>query len=92
MDRCASCHGAFGKGNGPEAAKLSKPPRDFSDPTWQLAVSDRHLRQVILQGGVAVGKSGEMPPSPDLAADHEVMRALLQHVRVLAFMPAADSP
>ena len=39
--RCAKCHGAKGKGDGPEAAKLNPRPRNFSDPTWHLAVSDR---------------------------------------------------
>ena len=29
---CASCHGHGGKGNGPEAANLSRQPSDLSDP------------------------------------------------------------
>jgi len=85
--RCARCHGPLGKGDGPEAAKLSKRPRNFGDPTWQLAVSDQHLEKVIVEGGAAVGKSAEMPPNPDLAGKPEVMTALRQHVRVLTYTP-----
>jgi mono/diheme cytochrome c family protein len=29
---CTSCHGDAGKGNGPEAANLSRKPTDLSDP------------------------------------------------------------
>jgi mono/diheme cytochrome c family protein len=30
---CAGCHGAGGKGNGPDAADLSHPPSDLTTPT-----------------------------------------------------------
>jgi mono/diheme cytochrome c family protein len=85
--RCASCHGPLGKGDGPRGAKLSRRPRNFADPVWQLAISDRHLEKVILEGGASVGKSSEMPPNPDLAHKPEVMVALRQHLRVLAYTP-----
>jgi mono/diheme cytochrome c family protein len=85
--RCSSCHGPLGKGDGPRASKLSRRPRNFADPTWQLAVSDKHLEKVILGGGTAVGKSPDMPANPDLASKPEVLMALRQHVRVLAYAP-----
>lgn len=87
ISRCATCHGPLGKGNGPRAAKLSRKPRNFADPVWQLAVNDRILEKVILGGGASVGKSSEMPANPDLADKPEVMVALRQHVRVLAYVP-----
>jgi mono/diheme cytochrome c family protein len=83
--RCAKCHGPLGHGDGPEAAKLAKPPRNFADPTWQLAISDRILEKAILEGSAAVGKSAEMPGNPDLKDKPEIMAALRQHVRVLAY-------
>jgi mono/diheme cytochrome c family protein len=86
-ERCASCHGVAGKGDGPEAAKLKQRPRNFSDPTWQLAVPDHHLQKVIVQGGPAVGKSPEMPAHPDLGTRPQVLAALRQHLRVLAASP-----
>jgi len=86
-ERCATCHGVVGKGNGPEVAKLKTKPRNFGEPTWQLAISDRELEKVILGGGAAVGKSDEMPANPDLADKPEVLTALSQHVRVLVHVP-----
>src|SRR6476646_9820572 len=82
--RCASCHGPQGKGDGPEAAKLALRPRNFSDPTWQLAVPDRLLQKAILEGGAAVGKSPVMPAHPDLGERPDLLAALLQHLRILA--------
>jgi mono/diheme cytochrome c family protein len=86
-ERCARCHGALGRGDGPDAIKVGPRPRNFSDPTWQLAVSDRHLEDVIVRGGAAVGKSSVMPAHPDLAGRAELLAALRQHLRVLAASP-----
>jgi len=86
-DRCANCHGSLGKGDGPNARSLKPRPRNFSDPTWQLAVSDRHIDKIIQFGGVSVGKSAQMPGNPDLVKRPEVLVALRQHVRVLAAQP-----
>lgn len=81
--RCARCHGDTGRGDGPEAAKLTPKPRNFSSATWQLAVSDRHLEKAIREGGPAVGKSEIMRANPDLAAQPELVAALRQHLRTL---------
>lgn len=81
--RCARCHGATGRGDGPEAAGLNPKPRNFQDVTWQLAVSDRHLEQAIREGGPSVGKSVVMQANPDLAGQPELVAALRQHLRTL---------
>jgi mono/diheme cytochrome c family protein len=86
-NHCAECHGPLGKGDGRHAATLKVRPRNFADPVWQLAVSDKHLEQVILRGGASVGKSAEMPAHPELATKPEVLVALRQHLRVLAYVP-----
>lgn len=83
-DRCARCHGVLGKGDGPEAGKLERRPRDFSDPTWHLAMPDRLLDKVIVEGGEATKKSPEMPAHPDLGKRPDLLAALRQHLRVLA--------
>ncbi len=83
-ERCSRCHGPLGQGDGPDAAKLSVRPRAFADPTWQLAVPDRQLEKVIVQGGAAVGKSPAMPAHPDLGTRPVQLAALVQHLRVLA--------
>jgi len=84
---CARCHGPLGKGDGPDAHKLTPRPRNFSDPTWHLAVSDQALDRVIVEGGAAVGKSSLMPAHPDLAKRPALLLALRQHLRALAIMP-----
>ena len=84
VDRCARCHGVLGKGDGPEAKTLDPRPRNFADPTWQLAIPDPQLDKVIVEGGPAVGKSTAMPAHPELASRPELLVALRQYLRVLA--------
>jgi mono/diheme cytochrome c family protein len=79
--RCALCHGAGGKGDGPAGAALSPRPRDMTDQAWQQSVSDEHIEQIIAGGGAAVGKSPMMPANPDLANKPDVIKALRQLVR-----------
>jgi mono/diheme cytochrome c family protein len=81
--RCAKCHGTRGRGDGPESAKLNPKPRNFTDFTWQLAVSDRHLEKAIREGGPAVGKSALMQPNADLADRPEIVAALRLYLRTL---------
>ena len=64
--RCFVCHGRNGKGDGPSASGLAEKPQDLTDPSWQRATSDDQLHKVIQGGGVAIGRSGAMPPNPDL--------------------------
>lgn len=92
--RCAPCHGSSGRGDGPSTSWLSKPPRDLTSTAWQASVDDAHLRKVIVNGGLGVGLSKEMPGSPDLAARPAELDALIQHVRSLAarLPPAPPRP
>lgn len=82
--RCFTCHGSAGAGDGPASAGLTPQPRNFQDPAWQQSVSDEHIRQIIMYGGAAVGKSPAMPPNPDLMSKPAVVDALRAHVRELA--------
>jgi mono/diheme cytochrome c family protein len=84
--RCANCHGPEGKGDGPAAAGLVTPPRDFQDPAWQSGVTDDHIEKIIQGGGSAVGKSPAMPPNPDLEGK-PVVKALREYVRGLSKAP-----
>jgi mono/diheme cytochrome c family protein len=79
--RCATCHGAAGKGDGPVALTLNPKPRDFGDKAWQASVTDAHIEKIILEGGPSVGKNVAMPPNPDLALKTGVIRALRMKVR-----------
>jgi cytochrome c553 len=82
--RCAPCHGADGKGDGPGAAALTPKPRNYTDAAWQKGVTDDAIRKTILMGGAAVGKSPIMPASPDLESKPEVVDALVKIVRGFA--------
>jgi hypothetical protein len=82
--RCSTCHGVGGKGDGAAAAALTPKPRDFTLPAWQTSVTDEHIEKTILEGGQAVGLSMLMVANPDLAAKPDVVKALRAHVRDLA--------
>ncbi|MFN0061591.1 MAG: c-type cytochrome [Myxococcaceae bacterium] len=80
--RCATCHGVSGKGDGAASAALNPKPRDFQDTAWQKSVTDAHIEKIIAEGGPAVGKSPLMPPNPDLTGK-PVVPALREWVRGL---------
>jgi hypothetical protein len=82
--RCTTCHGAGGKGDGAASAALTPKPRDFTLAAWQTSVTDEHIEKTILEGGQAVGLSMLMVANPDLAAKPDVVKALRAHVRSLA--------
>ncbi len=81
--RCAACHGAEGRGDGPAASNMNPRPRDFQNPKWQKSITDATIAQAIVHGGAAVGVSGEMAPNPDLGDEPGVVAALVEHVRGL---------
>jgi cytochrome c553 len=78
---CATCHGESGTGNGPAAATLNPKPRNYTDRTWQASVTDDQIRNTILMGGAAVGKSPAMPAQPQLKEKPEVVAAMVQIIR-----------
>ncbi|CAN5814111.1 hypothetical protein BH09MYX1_BH09MYX1_45950 [soil metagenome] len=81
QNRCAMCHGATGKGDGPQAGTLSPKPRDFTAKEWQKSVSDTQIRSAIVKGGGGVGKSVLMPANPDLENEPQVVDALVKIIR-----------
>jgi len=80
---CLACHGEGGAGDGAAAIALPVKPRNFTEPAWQASVTDAHLYEIILKGGLAVGKSPLMPGNPSLADKPEVIDALVKKVRGL---------
>lgn len=48
--KCQACHGATGKGDGPAARALQRPPRDFSQPTFWASRTDDQVKAVIRTG------------------------------------------
>ncbi len=81
LTRCSGCHGSTGAGDGSASASLTPKPRSFRDTSWQSAVDDAAIRQVILKGGQAGGKSVLMPSNPDLSARPQMLDGLVRYVR-----------
>lgn len=79
--RCVACHGEHGDGQGVAATALPVKPRAYTDAVWQASVTDAYLKQVIVQGGAALGKSPLMPANPDLSEKPDVVEALVQKIR-----------
>jgi mono/diheme cytochrome c family protein len=78
---CAVCHGESGTGNGVGATALDPKPRNYTDPAWQKQVTDAQIKQIIVYGGSAVGKSAAMPAQSQLAQKPEVVDELVKIVR-----------
>jgi len=80
-ERCATCHGPQGRGDGPAAANLKPRPIDFHNQLWQKSVTDDTMTKAIVFGGRAVGKSGQMAANPDLANEPDIVAALVDKIR-----------
>ena len=78
---CANCHGAEGKGDGPDAKALDPSPRDQSDGSYMEGLSDRDIAETVAFGGAARGYPN-MPSMPQIFGDELV--ALVAFVRTLS--------
>ncbi len=68
--RCASCHGNEGKGDGPVAAGLppAMKPRNLSEKaSYKYAIDDAKLKDVIVKGGAGFGLNPLMAPQSGLS-------------------------
>jgi len=81
-DRCASCHGASGKGDGVAAAALTPPPQDFAKAL--KGKTDDWIAKATKEGGPAVGLSPTMPPASDLSDDQ--IKGLVAYMKQLGGM------
>jgi mono/diheme cytochrome c family protein len=79
--RCATCHGPEGHGDGQNAYNLEPPPPDFQGSLPALSAADR--RRVIEGGTAALGRSPLCPPWGPSLEDREV-EALLAYMEVMA--------
>lgn len=80
---CASCHGATGKGDGAASAALNPKPRNLSDATYMKTRPDADLKNIIMNGGAAAGKSATMPPWKASLKDADVDN-IVAFIRTLA--------
>lgn len=82
ITRCTLCHGKFGEGDG-RMARIIKDP-----PPFNLTLSgapDEYLRQIIMKGGEAMGRSPRMPPWGDDLTKIEVDSLLLYLKKIRAY-------
>ena len=79
--RCASCHGVAGAGDGALARSLTKLPPEIGTMAWQAEHSDEEIAAVVKQG--IAGSA--MPPSSDLTDAQAA--AVVAYARTL---PAKD--
>jgi cytochrome c oxidase cbb3-type subunit III len=80
LKRCATCHGADGRG-GWRAALFFIRPGNLADGARMRSESDRYLFDIIKHGGAPIGRPG-MPGFEDLTDDD--VAALVRYVRSLA--------
>jgi mono/diheme cytochrome c family protein len=72
--KCASCHGADGKGQTDQGRTLGV--LDYSTPEWQKAHTDQELKKGILQGVKGMdGYEGKLAP--------DQVDALVEYIRTL---------
>jgi high-affinity iron transporter len=71
VERCASCHGELGAGDGPIAAGFpaEQKPRNLQGGEMKFATSDEKFKELMQKGGAGVGLSVLMPAQADLPAD-----------------------
>jgi len=79
---CASCHGAQGQGDGPNAKALPVPPAVHANAAAMRERPDDSLYDTIAGGGVVMGRSARMPAFGATLSREEI-RALVAHIRSL---------
>ena len=79
---CASCHGATGRGDGPNARYLPVRPAIHASAEQMKRRSDDALFDAISGGGSVMGKSPRMPAFGATLNPSEI-RALVAYIRVL---------
>lgn len=73
---CSACHGENGDGNGPDTARLSSRPTDFTSASDMAAVTHEVNEQVVAQG-----KPGTDMPGFGMVLSAEEMADLIVYQR-----------
>lgn len=82
QEKCATCHGPEGRGDGPAGAALNPKPRNYHDKAYMSTRTDQQLHDSIFNGKSAMppwGKSGQL-------TDDQVW-AMVKYVRGLSEKP-----
>lgn len=79
---CAACHGASGRGDGPNAANLPVRPTAHASRDVMSARPDDSLYDTIAGGGAIMNRSPRMPAFGATLTPSEI-RSLVRHIRTL---------
>lgn len=79
---CADCHGAEGKGDGPNAPYLPVPPVSHADAVYMSKRPDDSLFDAIYSGGYIMDLSPRMPPYGSTLSRGQIW-SLVRHLRSL---------
>jgi mono/diheme cytochrome c family protein len=79
---CAGCHGAGGKGDGPNARALPVPPARHASREAMSERPDDSLYDTIAGGGAIMNRSARMPAYGTTLSPAQI-RALVRHIRSL---------
>jgi mono/diheme cytochrome c family protein len=79
---CTGCHGADGRGDGPNAASLPVPPARHASKDAMSARPDDALYDTIAGGGAIMNRSPRMPAYGTTLSPAQI-RALVRHIRSL---------
>ncbi len=79
---CAQCHGAKGRGDGPNATNLPVAPAKHADAATTSRRSDDALYDTIHGGGAIMNRSARMPAFGGTLAPAEI-RSLVRYIREL---------
>src|SRR5262245_20104347 len=79
--KCARCHGIDGAVKGPASDSLHPRPHKYTDPAWQASVTDDQIKEIIVRGGINLGKSPAMPGNPTLKNHPDVLDGLVKLIR-----------
>jgi mono/diheme cytochrome c family protein len=85
QENCTACHGLTGKGDGPDAGKLSNRPVDLTSQSTMAQTSASSLYQAI-----SSGIAPDMPAYGN-SLDENERWALVSYLRSLTFAPPAGS-
>ncbi len=79
--RCASCHGDKGAGDGPIALSLpaEQKPANMQKGVYKFAKDDDKFKELMKKGGAAVGLNVLMPAQSDLKEDEVESLLLFVH-------------
>jgi mono/diheme cytochrome c family protein/thiol-disulfide isomerase/thioredoxin len=106
--QCGRCHGSEGHGDGPDAANIKPPPRDFASTLWRAGKTAAAIRIAIVDGipGTSMTAWGNSLSRKELDAVVEVVQAMTRaelrgnllavgiaaHMRGAGLRPALEMP